>query len=180
MLFARFEMKLGAGLERFDRERLIGGASPNNDTAAFFHFDSLIFLFVLFEREIFAALNDKKFFDARMFVQSDDHSAPACFDDAIAATLNASGQFIELLRTFANPKSEHFTPRSTCCATITIEACARIDRREFAELVRNRTETWIGTEFFVIDLEARAHQCPPVVDTVTAPLALLNRGHMKP
>ena len=46
--------------------------------------------------------------------------------------------------------------------------------------MRDTTKERIGYELRVIEIEARFHQCPPEVETVTAPSALLNRGHMKP
>jgi hypothetical protein len=46
--------------------------------------------------------------------------------------------------------------------------------------MRNASEAWIGSELRVIEIEARVHQCPPEVETVTVPSALLSRGHMNP
>ena len=47
-------------------------------------------------------------------------------------------------------------------------------------LWRDAGEARIRSKLRVIEIEARFHQCPPDVETVTAPSALLSRGHMKP
>src|SRR5205823_14211201 len=41
-----------------------------------------------------------------------------------------------------------------------------------AQLTRDASEAWIGSELRVVEIEARFHQCPPEVETVTAPLGL--------
>jgi len=46
--------------------------------------------------------------------------------------------------------------------------------------MRDASEAWIRGELRVIEIKTRFHQCPPEVETVTAPSALLSRGHMKP
>ena len=49
-------------------------------------------------------------------------------------------------------------------------AAQRLLRADYAEIIL-LTRTGV---------EARFHQCPPEVETVMAPSALLSRGHMKP
>src|SRR5437016_14238255 len=110
-----------------------------------------------------------------MFVQCDENAAPASANHAIVRVLHAIEQFRELFR-FANPVRKRFVPKATCSAAIAIERLARIDRRQRAQLTRDASEAWIGNELRVVEIEARFHQCPPEVETVTAPSALLRRG----
>src|SRR5437660_6508430 len=66
MLHSGFEVKLGAGLYRFDRQRAVVRRTPQDKTCAFADFESLVLLFVHLEREISALAHDEIFFDARM------------------------------------------------------------------------------------------------------------------
>ena len=114
-----------------------------------------------------------------MFVQCDDNAAPASANHAIVRLLDVIKQFRELSR-LTNPVRKRFVPKATCFSAIAIKRLARIDRRKRAQLMRDTSEERIGGELRVIEIEARFHQCPPEVETVTAPSALLSRGHMKP
>src|SRR6476660_9843745 len=114
-----------------------------------------------------------------MFVQCDDNAAPASANHAIFRVLDVIKQFRELSR-LTNPVRKRFVPKATCISAVAIERLTRIDRRKRAQLMRDAGEAWFRGELRVIEIEARFHQCPPEVETVTAPSALLSRGHMNP
>src|SRR5882724_1724917 len=179
MLHPGLEVKLGAWPEDFDRKRARVSRTPQDKTCAFANFEALVLLLVHLERQISAFAHDEIFLHAWMFVQCDDNAAPARANHALVGVLNTIKQFRELFR-FTNPVRKRFIPKATCFAAVAVERLERIDRRTRTQLMRDASETWIGSELRVVEIEARFHQCPPDVETVTAPSALLSRGHMKP
>src|SRR5438477_849016 len=179
MLHSRLEVKLTTRPEHFDRKRLLVRWTPQDKTCAFADFESLVLLLVHLEREIAAFADDEIFLHAWGFMQCDDNAAPAGANHAIVRVLDAIKQFRELFR-FANPVRKRFIPKATCFAAVAVKRLARIDRRKRAQLMGDASEAWIRGELRVIEIEARFHQCPPEVETATAPSALLSRGHMKP
>src|SRR5438477_5678632 len=179
MLHSGLEVKLGARLEHLDRQRLLVRWTPEDKTCAFTDFESLVLLLVHLEREISALPDDEIFLHAWMFVQGDDNAAPASANHAVVGVLDAIKQFRELFR-FANPVRKRFIPKATCFAAVAVKRLARVDRRKRAQLMGDASEAGIRGELRVIEIEARFHQCPPEVETATAPSALLSRGHMKP
>src|SRR5436190_8223023 len=120
MLHSRLEMKLSAGLEDFDRKRARVSRTPQDKTCAFADFEALVLLLVHLERQISAFAHNKILLHPWMFVQCDDNAAPARANHAIVSVLNAIEQLRELFR-FTNPVKEHFIPKATCFAAVTIE-----------------------------------------------------------
>src|SRR6266550_6195277 len=179
MLHPGLEVKLSAGPEDFDRKRSLVKWTPEDKTCAFADFEALVLLLVHLEREISAFAHDEIFFDARMLVQCDDNAAPASANHPIVRLLDAIKQFRKLFR-FANPVRKRFTPKATGFAAVAVKRLARFDRRERAQLLRDASEARIRRKLRVVEIKARFHQCPPEVETVTAPSALLSRVHVKP
>src|SRR6266536_4739731 len=179
MLHSRLEVKLGARPKDFDRKCALVRRTPQDKTRTFANFEAFVLLLVRLERQISAFAHDQIFLHTWMFVQCDDNAAPGRTNHAIISVLNAIEHPRELFR-FASPVREPFIPKATCFVAVAIKRIARVDRRKRAQLMRDASEAWIRGELRVIEIEARFHQCPPDVETVTAPSALLSRGHMKP
>src|SRR6267378_7406611 len=89
MLHSGLEVKLSAGPEDFDRQRLLVRWTPEDKTCALADFEALILLLVHLEREISAFAHDEIFLHPWMFVQCDDNAAPASTNHAIVRVLDA-------------------------------------------------------------------------------------------
>ena len=112
-------------------------------------------------------------------MQGDRDSAPAGANDAVGRVLDPVEQLCELFR-LADSARKFFVPKATCFAAIAVERLARVDRRERAQLMRDASKARIRRDLRVVEIEARLHQCPLEVETLTATCALLSRGQMKP
>src|SRR5438270_4084218 len=179
MLHPGFEVKFSARPENFDRKRSLFSRTPQNKTCAFADFQPLVFLLVHFEREISAFAHDEIFLHAWMLMQRDRDSAPTGANHAVVRVFDLVEQFRELFR-LADSARKFFIPKATCFAAVAVEGLARVDRRERAQLMRDASKARIRRDLRVVEIEARLHQCPPEVETLTATCALLSRGQMKP
>src|SRR3954463_14215444 len=108
-------------------------------------------------------------------MQRDHDSAPPGANHVVLRVLDLLEQTGELLG-LADAFGKLAVPQPASFTAVVVEEFARIDRREWGELFRDGGKARIGRELRVIEIEARAHQWPPVVDTLTAPSALLRRG----
>ena len=137
-------MKFVARCQRLHHERLVRDAPPQDEACAFLHFEIFVFFFVRLEREVPAFADHEMFFDARMFMHSDDHPAPWRADDSVPSAIDAIEQLGELRRCFAyRSVVKLLAPQPACLPAVMIECVARIDSRLFAQLTRDRSKTRI-------------------------------------
>jgi hypothetical protein len=150
MLHSRLKMKPVARSKCLDCERLAGRTPIQDKPRAFVHNEVFVLLLVHLKSEVATLTNYEILFDARVFMQNDDHTSPRRLDDSVATSVDTVEKLRKKRGRSNGPIAELPTPERACLSAIAIKRLPGVNARLGAQTRGDAGELGLTGKLIVI------------------------------